>query len=580
MQHLALLSLFVISAVRSQTINENKATYQSLSWPGVQSLLNFGAVQGYYTISQMETILDSYLTNFPEIFAQIVIIGKTVNNQDILAIQMTATSGNRELSQNDPRVLDIASFSNKYSSRPAILFTGMHDGGDPITMKMCMYIMKRLIYNYVHDDADTIYLLQTRQLWFIPMINKDRYLTAINGGILSSVPSRNLKPLSQGCQGVSLRYNYPLHNGDTSSPNSFQCSSDYYGTGQLFTEPETKAVMNLVNRVSFGIVLNYFSINNAVLLPLTYSATNDFENDNNYNRTGDYSIYKQIFDNSQLNSGTYFGTTFKRNGQTFLGEISDYLYAQKGIYSISVELGKYGFPTINNQITVVQTIDIMDYFYPMVLYSLFKIRENFEWEILYQNPENCYERHKAFVSCNDYNNTRVFSAKYVLHNDGLMDSAQLQITIQKTANINIKAVSVQMTYSELYAFRDTELVLTPISTLGTSQSFNIPTIKRQSYRIITVYGTMEGSAEPLSLTFQVNGYKSYQGRQDLITDTRAIGNVDGFHRTVVDVVVDFEPRRPSIILMTIYFVMMGMGLFGLFLYFIFKRLTRCCRKRQ
>jgi Zinc carboxypeptidase len=575
-----LLPLLLILTVKTQFITENRDYYQSLTWNTIKSTLNFGEVQGYYSISQLETLLNAYLANFPEIFAQIVVIGQTVQNRDILAIQMTAKLSRRQLSKSEPRVLGLSSFTNQFESRKAILFTGMHDGNDPLSMKMCIYILKRLVYGFVNNDQEIVYLLNNRQVWFIPMINADRYMASIVNNTLVDSYAKNMKADSNGCQGVSLRLNYPLYNGQLTWANSYACNSDYYGTGYLFTEPETKAVVGLIKKVSFGIVVNFFTENNAVLLPLSYSSEANFQDDSLYNKSGDYKVFRQFFDNGNLNAGTYFGTTFKRNGQVFYGEVSDYLYSQLGIYALSVELGKYGIPRSNLDVTNSQTIEILDYWYPMVLYSLYKIRENFYWETLYQLSEYCYDKHRPFLPCSQDNTTRVFSAKYVINNDGLADTAQLQVILNTPPSLDISAVSVQMTYSELYAFRDKHIILTQIFSNSQHRYFNIPTILGRNYRIITLYGTMEKEAEPISFSLEVSGYRSYEAKQNLYTTTKSVGDVKGFSRSVYDEIVDFEPRRPSIILTILYFVMMGMGLFGLACYYIFTKCAKVCKKKQ
>ena len=40
---------------------------------------------------------------------------------------------------------------------------------------MCIYIMNRFIYGYVNKDSAYTYLLENREVWFIPIINVDTY---------------------------------------------------------------------------------------------------------------------------------------------------------------------------------------------------------------------------------------------------------------------------------------------------------------------------------------------------------------------------------------------------------------------
>ena len=49
-------------------------------------------------------------------------------------------------------------------------------GDEAISVNMCLYIMNKLIYGYVNKDPSYIYILENREIWFIPIINADTYV--------------------------------------------------------------------------------------------------------------------------------------------------------------------------------------------------------------------------------------------------------------------------------------------------------------------------------------------------------------------------------------------------------------------
>ena len=40
---------------------------------------------------------------------------------------------------------------------------------------MCLYLIKNIIFNYLNMSKSINYLLETRELWIIPIINSDTY---------------------------------------------------------------------------------------------------------------------------------------------------------------------------------------------------------------------------------------------------------------------------------------------------------------------------------------------------------------------------------------------------------------------
>jgi murein tripeptide amidase MpaA len=59
--------------------------------------------------------------------------------------------------------------------RPAILINGMHHPRELTTLSMCVYTYLKLLFKYVHNDPETVYLLKNTAIFIIPIVNFDGY---------------------------------------------------------------------------------------------------------------------------------------------------------------------------------------------------------------------------------------------------------------------------------------------------------------------------------------------------------------------------------------------------------------------
>lgn len=60
--------------------------------------------------------------------------------------------------------------------RPSMLITGDHHARELTTISMGVYTIMRLLYDVVHQDADTMYLLQNTAVLIVPVVNWDGYV--------------------------------------------------------------------------------------------------------------------------------------------------------------------------------------------------------------------------------------------------------------------------------------------------------------------------------------------------------------------------------------------------------------------
>jgi hypothetical protein len=176
--------------------------------------------------------------------AKLVPFGTTVDGQEMLAVKVTKQA--RQVED---------------GSRPAVLYVGAQHAREWITPEM----VRRLMHHYLDSygsDPEITKILNTTELWFVPVANPDGYDFSFTDG--SRLWRKNLADNDgdgsiTGNDGVDLNRNYPTKWGwdnEGSSPNT--ASATYRGT-EPGSEPETQALDALAARVGFEHLVNYHS---------------------------------------------------------------------------------------------------------------------------------------------------------------------------------------------------------------------------------------------------------------------------------------------------------------------------------
>jgi Zinc carboxypeptidase/Immune inhibitor A peptidase M6 len=145
--------------------------------------------------------------------------------------------------------------------RPAVLYAGGQHAREWITPEMTRRLMHHVIDGYRTDPTLTR-LLDTTELWFLPVLNPDGYdFTFTEGNRLWRKNLRDVNGdgvITPG-DGVDLNRNYPEKWGyDNEGSSDDPASETYRGSGPA-SEPETKAVDRLFKRVGFEFMVNYHS---------------------------------------------------------------------------------------------------------------------------------------------------------------------------------------------------------------------------------------------------------------------------------------------------------------------------------
>jgi hypothetical protein len=283
----------------------------------------FGSMGGFYTLAEINTELDSMYLQYPNIVTQKFAVDSSIENRPIYAIKIS----------DNPTVNE---------SEPQVHMNALIHAREPQAMMTIMYYMYYLLENY-GTDPEVTYLVNNREIYFIPCINPDGYeynhQMAPNGGYMWRKNKRDNNgngTFQEAYDGVDLNRNFGYMWGYNNVGSSGTPSSETYRGTAPFSEPETQAIRNFANSKNFKTALNYHTYGNYLLYPWGYISSPTPDN--------------AIFDEFSTDMVAYNGYA---NGQppAILYEVNgssdDWMYGEQGtkpkIFAMTPEVGTTGF---------------------------------------------------------------------------------------------------------------------------------------------------------------------------------------------------------------------------------------------
>ena len=309
------LSKIELSNILYTIIHENlEEFYASRLTNDMESRdFEYGSMGGYYTFDEIVENLDELHEDYPNLVAEKISIGQTLDGYDIWALKM---SDNPNLDEDEAEVL----------------YTGLHHAREPMSYMNLFYYMNWLVENYGTDQMAND-ILDNRELWFIPAINVDGLLynqqIAPNGGGMQRKNGR--ETCNGGVDGVDLNRNYSFMWGlDNQGSSPDGCDETYRGNGP-FSEPETAAIEAFVAEHDFPVAFNYHSYSNLLLHPFGYTEPNPMDQE-------DIDTFTELGEELVSENGYLLGT-----GVDILyavnGEACDWMYGVHGIFAYTPEVG-------------------------------------------------------------------------------------------------------------------------------------------------------------------------------------------------------------------------------------------------
>lgn len=265
--------------------------------------LGQGSMGGHYTLAEMESILDAFAQSFPQICSQKVSIGTSVEGR---ALWMVKISDNVNVKENEPEVL----------------YDALHHAREPASMETTLLFMDRLLNGY-GTDPEATYLVNERELYFVPCVNPDGYeynrQTNPKGGGL-------WRKNREGGYGIDLNRNYPTGFGGSGS--SGRRSSETYRGPSALSEPETAALDAFASQHQFVANMSAHTYSDILLRPWGYKSGNP-SNFADYDRVG-----RIMTAQDNIPFGGCYSLLYPAAGISL-----DHLHAAHGAFGWSAELG-------------------------------------------------------------------------------------------------------------------------------------------------------------------------------------------------------------------------------------------------
>lgn len=214
-----------------------------------------GSMGSYYTFAELLSVLDQITAAYPTLTTDRFSIGTSIEGRNLWAVKV---SNNPDIDENEPEVR----------------FDALHHAREPQSMHTTLWAMLSLLENYGSDPLAT-YLVDNREIWFIPAVNPDGYVynqsTNPGGGGLWRKNRRNN---GNGSFGIDLNRNYDYEWGFDDVGSSPNTSSETYRGPSPASEPEVAAMQAFIDNRSFDTVLTAHSFSNLWLFPVGYVAAN------------------------------------------------------------------------------------------------------------------------------------------------------------------------------------------------------------------------------------------------------------------------------------------------------------------
>ena len=314
-------NILVQNDINFQVIQDDLTNYYlDRSQPNVDREFPLGSMLGNYTLLEAINQMDTLSILYPSFVSEKDSIGTSFEGRTIWAFKL---SDNPSIDEDEPEVL----------------FTGLTHAREPLSMMNLFYFANWICENY-NSDLTANYLLDNREMWFIPIINPDGYaynesISPDGGGMHRK--NRRPNPPNSSCnmgtqQGVDLNRNYGYNWGENNSGSSGNpCSAVYRGLS-AFSEPETEAISNFILSREFSNVLHYHSYSNFLIHSW---------GDGSFPDEPDLTTLREIGKEMTRYNGYLVGTGTETVGYGVNGDAVDWSYGTAGLISYTPEVGTF-----------------------------------------------------------------------------------------------------------------------------------------------------------------------------------------------------------------------------------------------
>lgn len=276
--------------------------------PYLSTFATPAAVSGYHTVATLEEDLRRLAEEHPEI-AELHRIGRSVEGRPLWALRIGERRG----------------------SDRKVAFLGCHHAREWISVEMPYLLAEHLLENSATEPVER--WLQQGEVWVAPMVNPDGHE---HSRTVNRLWRKNRRRNPGGSIGVDPNRNYGYMWGvlDISTSSHVPSDETYVGP-RAFSEPEVRAVRDLVSRELFGGVLSYHSYSQLILYPWGYTFEPIADEEDLREMRGLADAMEGLI--RGVHGRTY---TAQQSSDLYLtaGDTTDWTYGEFGVPSFTIEL--------------------------------------------------------------------------------------------------------------------------------------------------------------------------------------------------------------------------------------------------
>jgi carboxypeptidase T len=275
----------------------------------VSAFATAAAAEQYHSAASLEEELRRLAEARPDI-AELTEIGRSIEGRPILALRI----------------------GERRRSARRVAFLGCHHAREWISVEAPFLPAKNLL-----ADASTAPVrdwLQQGEVWVVPMVNPDGHEHTRTPG--NRLWRKNRRRNRDGTIGVDLNRNYGYMWGTLDvTTSSHTPADDTYVGPRAFSEPESRAMRDLVARQLFGGVLTYHSYSQLILYPWGHTSGPIPDE-------ADRREMRDLADDMQRLIARVHGETYTAQQSSQLyptaGDTTDWTYGEYDVPSFTVEL--------------------------------------------------------------------------------------------------------------------------------------------------------------------------------------------------------------------------------------------------
>jgi hypothetical protein len=295
------------------SVAEMDASAALLRADGITSF-TYGSMGGYHTYDELGRKLDTLAQQHPALMTPKFSIGTSRESRAIWAVEISDSPGEPEPGES------------------VVYFDAIHHAREPQSMATMLYYICWLLDNYGTNPEATA-LVNSRRLIFVPVVNPDGYVynqstNPSGGGGWRKSRSINF----DNSRGVDLNRNYGYQWGYDNTGSSPTPSSETYRGATAWSEPETRAVRDIVQQTRPAIAFTMHSVAGRYLNPYGYTDI-----------VVAYEYYAEFAGDFSAANGYLYGTVSQMLDYNSNGTTRDWLHHDMQCLAWTPEVGGSGF---------------------------------------------------------------------------------------------------------------------------------------------------------------------------------------------------------------------------------------------